>query len=314
MDISFISLKKVIALFQFPSISYGFLCILGILGCLAATSAFKWYWGLLALLGVHTASILAFFISDRYRLPIVIYWALFSAIFFQWLADQLRRVRLREPIKLSTKVTAVIMVIVFSALATIVFKPLGLKETPGSFHFRMGIAYLGSMNLPEAQKHFSECVNRDPTWIEARYRLAEVWYREGDYEPALRELAILEPVNNPAVPYLHGLVQQNMGIAHSAIISFTKALQSVPAGTPFNMADDARNRINTLMVARNDTAAHQAPYLTFSSQAEQLVKTGRTYSGLAFYQEALLCNPLRADSLSLLAIVDTIRSKMRGSP
>jgi tetratricopeptide (TPR) repeat protein len=162
--------------------------------------------GFLALLiGVYALSVILFFVTSRYRLPVVPLLLLFAA---GGIVSWVKRIRTSSGPSLA--VPAIVLI-----LAGLISNT-GLPSMPDSFHsdayYDLGLYYHDRGQTKTARSEYERALELDPKNAEALNNLAGLDLSEGDLEGArglLEKLVVLYPED----PTIH----QNLGLVYSRL-------------------------------------------------------------------------------------------------
>ncbi len=121
--------------------------------------------------------------------------------------------------------------------------------------YRQGLEDLQFREFRKARKSFETCLEQDPSHIEARTSLAEILFRNGEYDAALEQvnLALSIDTYRPHTNYVAGNVYRAMGDHINALESFGWAARSME----FRSA--AYTQMAEIALAKN--SSHQAESL-----------------------------------------------------
>ena len=219
LDVDFDSFKTYSAALRLPLAGFGVVAVLGLAGLIVACRSFGRHALLILAFATYSATVVAFFVSDRYRLPAVPFLILFSALAIDWLCDRLRSRQFA---------TAVLCAALLMPIGFFVYHPVGFEASPSSLHFNLAMNYLKQKDLPRARAELERCIKADPSWLEARYDLAAIDHDLHDDESAWVQLALLDSVRNVAVLYLRGQIDADGGLLASAQENFRAVLALDP--------------------------------------------------------------------------------------
>lgn len=232
LDLDQEAFKQYFPLLRWPLVSYGVVSLLGWIGLAISLREFRRHALLALMLGAHALSVVAFFVSDRYRMPAVPLLILFSAFAVSWVRDKHQSKQLVAPMVAGAVAAA------FAGL--IVFAPTRLRGSTASLSFNMATGYLDQKDLPRARAELQRCVDSDPAWVEARYRLASVDHQLGDAVRALEgaDRVVARLPRNADGHELRGRILLEKGLPRTAQREF----QTVLGLTPNNAAVTAKLR------------------------------------------------------------------------
>ncbi len=196
--------------FAFP---FGLLAPLGVLGVVVSlrTSSQEQpqrigRFGLLAYVTLYTASIIIFFVSGRYRLPVAVALLLFAAAGLDWMWRQHRR-KNRPPGKendpTNHQQTSRAAVVAFLAAAVLVNLPIRVPTDTVNFRAELltavGHTYAQRGELGRAEDYLRHALRLDPLNAQAVCRLATVLGQRGAFGEAERLLhTVIDVDQGPA--------------------------------------------------------------------------------------------------------------------
>jgi tetratricopeptide (TPR) repeat protein len=209
---------------KLPTPSFGIVCPLGVLGIVLALRRRSDAWPLFLFIAAYSASIIAFFVVARYRLPAVTALMVFAACYVVWLVSESARGRWR-PVAYSLIAFVVVFVLVHINFYRI--HPLnGFAQS----HYRLGVILESKGDPAAALANYRRAVEMDPGIVPARVNLGILLSRQGKYEEAKRELAEAvrrDPGYDKAL-YNLGLVYAETGRNDSALVMYDRALEISP--------------------------------------------------------------------------------------
>ncbi|MGH8046024.1 MAG: tetratricopeptide repeat protein [Chthoniobacterales bacterium] len=219
LDVDFDSFKTYSTALRLPLVGFGIVAILSLGGLVLACCGFGRHALLVLSFATYSAAVVAFYVSDRYRLPVVPFLILFSALAIDW---ALQKWRAGQRVRVVLGAAALIPVSFF------VYQPVGYQASPATLCFNLAMSYMKQNDLPRAKAELEKCVAADPGWAEARYDLAAVNHTLGDSESAWAQVVVLERVRNANVLSLRGQLLAEAGLLVSAAQSYRDALAVAP--------------------------------------------------------------------------------------
>jgi tetratricopeptide (TPR) repeat protein len=243
LDLDQEAFKDYFPLLRWSVISFGIVSLLGWTGAVICLRQFRKQALPLLMLGVYALAVVAFFVSDRYRLPAVPLLILFSAFTVDW-AWQRQRQKQAVPLLIAGVGVAL-------AAFAIVYAPAGLQGARASLSFNLATGYLKQDDFASARGQLEKCVQQDPDWLEARYKLALADHHLGDDARALSEVdvVIARAPGNADAHALRGGILLAKGLAITARRELETSLSLVPgdptAAPKLKEADDAVQQANT---------------------------------------------------------------------
>lgn len=228
LDVDFDSFKTYSPALGLPLVHFGVIAILGLAGFLLACRQFGRYSLLILLFATCSATVVAFFVSDRYRLPAVPFFIFFSALGIDWAWEQVQE---------GKPVPAALGAALLLPIGFFVYQPVGFKASPSSLYFNLAAAYIKQDDLPKAKAELEKCLKVDPDWVEARYDLATVDDELHDNDGAWEQLAMLGQDGSADVQCLRGQIHADSGLLASAREIFNTVISLDPN------RDDARRKL-----------------------------------------------------------------------
>jgi tetratricopeptide (TPR) repeat protein len=145
--------------------------------------------------GLYGASIVAFFVTSRYRAPLLPVYALGTGLLAVHLVDCARDRHWRAAVLASAFAGALLILLNLN--------PFGYQDDPGQGHLVLGISYEGSGRIDRAIEEYGRAASiPGPYSYEALHRKGEALAAAGRCEPAceaLRDSVRLRPDNAVAI-------------------------------------------------------------------------------------------------------------------
>jgi tetratricopeptide (TPR) repeat protein len=210
---------------RIPTPSFGMICPLGIIGAALALRRRKEAWlGVLFMLA-YSASIIAFFVVARYRLPMVPALLVFAAYSIVWLAAQGAKGRWKQ-----VGWAGVALVCLYIVVHVNFYRVHPLNGFAQSY-YRLGVVYDGKADQVLALENYRRALGIDPSIVPARVNLGILLARRGDYVEAGAELAdaVRRDSTYDKAFYNLGLVYTELGKNDSALVVFDRALAVNPS-------------------------------------------------------------------------------------
>ncbi len=190
---------------------FGIVCPLALLGMALSYRQIRDTLLLLLFIFIYMFSIVIFFVTARFRVPIIPLLIIFSAYALNWFLVKTKEKR----------VSALGKGLVVLALIAI---PLNLNipgyETLGVgwSHFNLGNAYSEKGDITNAIKEYELAINYDPTLGNAHLTLGELYKQQGSYTQALEEFekALFQGADSATVLRNRGIVYYNLGLRNKA--------------------------------------------------------------------------------------------------
>jgi len=137
------------------------------------------YWTWASFIPIYGLSVAAFFVSDRYRMPLLIPLALLAARALVWLAD---RIRQRQFAAMTLPLAGLALV------ATVVAWDLGLDNGLGGERARKAAWLIGQGSYEEARRYAAGAAEGLPYPGVFHFQVGEALTAAGRYEDAIGEL------------------------------------------------------------------------------------------------------------------------------
>jgi tetratricopeptide (TPR) repeat protein len=226
----------------------GLVIPLGLLGIWLARDRLREHGLLVAAIGAQAIFVLAFFVTARYRLPMIPLLAIFAGVSVDraaaWAAARPRPAPPRAPIALGA--------------ALIAISNLPVVDVPsrhGAYeHYNLANELYDAHDLPGSITHFRAAIAVDPTHVGAHNNLAWALRAAGqlpEAEAEVREALRLDPAHTKAWNNL-AIVLADEGRPDEALAAYAEALRLDPgyARARYNMALLLRARGRTAEAAR----------------------------------------------------------------
>jgi tetratricopeptide (TPR) repeat protein len=246
--------------FAFP---FGLIAPFAVLGAVVSLKKncdpFRPRLALAAFVIAYGGSVVLFFVSARYRLPVTPVIIIFAAAGFAWVWEQLVRHK-RELVPPSRRAWAAVL---FLVTALVVNMPISAPADHVNFraelYLGVGEAHARQGELDEAERYLRDALRLDPECADACNKLAHVLARGGKFREAemlLNRALALDPGGSEA-RWLLGDLLRREGRATEAIDAFEAALAVDPYSPEAN-----------------------------AGLADVLVETGRPREAIVHYREA----------------------------
>jgi len=220
---------------RLPTPSFGIVCPLGIVGAVLAVRRKREAWLMLLFMLAYSASIVAFFVVARYRLPMVPALMVFAAYYIVWLATAASKASWR-PVAYSVGGFILLFILVHINF----YRILPLNGFAQSY-YRLGIIYEAKGNPTAALADYRKALELDPSIVPAHVNLGILLSRQGKYgeaEQELRDAVRRDPSYDKAL-YNLGLVYADTGRNDSVLVLMDRALAANPGYTLARLAKAA---------------------------------------------------------------------------
>jgi tetratricopeptide (TPR) repeat protein len=204
-------------LLRFP---FGIICPLAILGLILNAKYWKKYFLLYAFVFSYMLSVILFFVTSRFRLPVVPFLIIFASYSICWLVDRIRKGRTRS-LLLSLSILIPLFLITNSNF-------FGVKQTDLSRTYNnLGIVYNKKGWHQSAIAIYQEGLAINPNSAELHRSLGHTYYQRGDAQKAIKEYeqaVYLDPQMAIAFSDL-GYIYDRMDQDEEAFEAYQKALK-----------------------------------------------------------------------------------------
>ncbi|MBN1900911.1 tetratricopeptide repeat protein [Candidatus Sumerlaeota bacterium] len=166
---------------------------------------------LLLFITTYTLGCALFFISSRYRAPLVAMLAPFAgfALTSLWRASGEKR-----HVFLSSGMAGLTVFMIFSFVDWFHIRPKNFSAD----HFSVGNCFQEKNNLNMALRHFQQAWELEPNYAEAQNNVGEVLFNQGDYGAAL---AVFKDLARKHPDYASGL--NNLGVVYEKVMMYPQA-------------------------------------------------------------------------------------------
>jgi Flp pilus assembly protein TadD/4-amino-4-deoxy-L-arabinose transferase-like glycosyltransferase len=197
---------------------FGTLLPIAVLGLIVSWSDRRKLWPLYAMAGTYAASVVFFFVSARYRLPLVPFLMLFAAVALSLLPGFVRSARR------STIATSAAAAIAVAICANWPLWPSGLMRAVTENN--LGNALQRDNRLREAEVHYRRAIDIHPDYAATYVNLGEVLLAQGRPADAVEEYKRASSMS-PADVNLNtrlGIALQRAGRSVDAVLAFQQAV------------------------------------------------------------------------------------------
>ncbi|UCF42494.1 MAG: tetratricopeptide repeat protein, partial [Planctomycetota bacterium] len=262
---------------------------------------------LLGLIVVHCIFILAFFVTARYRLPVIPMLAIYAAFALESFICYARRGEKRGA-------AAPVFLLVVLLLFCNGFTPKIETEHGYSEHGNLGNALFSEDRIDEAIFHYKEALKLAPNYSEANVRLANALSKSGEFDQAVTyyKKALEHKTDCYKVRY-SPLVKQHrtacyevhryladalhkQGTEDEAIVHYAESLRLNPEQPEahFNLANilTAVGELDQAVTHYNEALSLKPDYLeAHSNLAKALAKQGRLREAIQIWEQLVQINP-----------------------
>jgi len=228
LNIDYYFTKSFVPILRLPFISFGFIAPLAILGIILSLKRRRNVLLIILLIFSHMVSVITFFVSARYRLPVAPLLIIFSSYALSRLVEMARAKQVKE-------VTA------FGALLVLLFVGINRnfeyfessatsKTNPKITYNNIGNLYSRTGRLDEAIVEFKKALSIDPYFAEAHNNLGIVYRKKGLIKEAMDELnkALKIKPDYTLAHYTLGLAYEELNRLDESIFEYKKVLAIDP--------------------------------------------------------------------------------------
>ncbi len=169
---------------------------------------------------VYMLSIILFFVTERYRVPILPVLILFAAYALNWFVSAAKRGKYSELGK---------YLIIFVAILTLVNLPIPgySSANPGKAHYTLGVVYSQKGDNAKAEEEYQKAIEYNPGLGNAYTNLGSIYGDQGKHRLALEyyEKAIQNGADSAFVWYNIGIEYFNQGLLEQAQKYYQLSLQ-----------------------------------------------------------------------------------------
>jgi tetratricopeptide (TPR) repeat protein len=207
--------------FCFP---FGIISPLSILGIILCAKHWKKYFLIYAFALSYMLSVILFFVTSCFRLPVIPFLIIFASYSIYWLVEKIRN-KQTQPLLISLSILMALFLITNSKL-------FGVKQTDLSRSYNnLGIVYSKKGWYDTAISTYLRGFEINPNSIELHLNLADAYYQGGYWNQAIEvyeEAITLDPTLVIAYNRL-GQIYDRMNKDEEALQAYTRALEIDPA-------------------------------------------------------------------------------------
>lgn len=202
---------------RFP---FGIIGPLSLLGIILLARYWKKYFLLYAFILSYMLSVILFFVTSRFRLPVIPFLIIFASHSIFWLVEKIKN-RETRPLLISLSILLVLFLIINSNL-------FGVKDTDLSRTYNnLGIVYSKKGWYDSAISMYQKSIEADSSSALPHLHLGKVYYKKGYWEDAITEYVLavnLDP--DMAITYSDlGYIYERMDLDEEAFQAYQKALE-----------------------------------------------------------------------------------------
>jgi tetratricopeptide (TPR) repeat protein len=268
LNIDYSLSKELVPIFGVPFFGFGLVAPLGMLGLLIAARRMSPRQALLILYaGACAGSIILFFISDRYRLPVVPLFVIFAAVAMVEIGKALAA---RETKKLAA---AALPAAVLFFLVNFDFESMAAGRVTGTHYNNLANLYVRLGEKEKALENLNRAIAIDPGMAAAYNNLGQLQVEMDSLESGEKNLRRALAID-PAYAVAHfnlGMALEKKGVTEAALRHYHTAVDISPALV------EARVSLAKLLLDAGDAAAARAHYQAALAEDPE---SGPAYEGL----------------------------------
>lgn len=187
--------KRFSGILRFPLFSFVLVSPLGMLGLILSVKNKSKVSLLYLILAFYVGSIILFFVNSRYRIPIVPYFIIFSAIaisaFISWFKNKNWKYLIKY---------FLILVILF-VITNMKLEGLDIENSLMKAHYNYAFILQNNNKLDEAKEEYRKAIELDPLFLYSYLNLGILYAREKEYAHALamwNKVLEIDPANKQA--------------------------------------------------------------------------------------------------------------------
>ena len=174
---------------------------------------------------LYMFSILMFFVTARYRLPLIPIFIIFAAAAVDWTI-----VKIREKQYADLKLPAIAWIILLLLIASNVLGVVKMSEAHA--HFSLGIAYSKKGRNELALQEYLKALKANPQYPQVNLNMGVLYYDTGDYDKAeelfRREIEINKGLEKAYALNNLGNIRVRQGLVEESIPYYKASLQIYP--------------------------------------------------------------------------------------
>lgn len=184
---------------------------------------------LLAFVVTYAVTVVLFFVTARYRLPVIPAMCLFAAAGVRWIWRE-AVARPKRPLAIRFWLAGVVFLMAGLVSSLPIKGPTDNVDFRAELYMNVGRGHIKAVRLDEAEHHLRHAIELNPTYSQAYCKLAQVAFWRG--QPAqsrtlLQQAIDLDP--DDSEPYwLLGTLQAQEGRTSDAVATFQRALAIDP--------------------------------------------------------------------------------------
>jgi tetratricopeptide (TPR) repeat protein len=190
---------------------FGVMCPLALLGMILSRKLLEKTILLLLLIFVYMTSVIMFFVTARYRVPILPFLIIFSAYTLNWFW-----VKIKE--KGFSGIRKYLLILILISIPINFHMPEYQNLGVAWSHFNLGFAYSEKEDIPNAIKEYNLAITQDPNLADAYGNLGAIYRQQGKYTEALQEFekALSHGADTATTLYNQGMIYYSFGLVDKA--------------------------------------------------------------------------------------------------
>lgn len=263
LNIDYTQSKDLVPILKMPFLSYGILSPLCLLGLFIAIRRRDEKGALLVLYyGACAASIILFFISDRYRLPSVSLAAVFAALGIKTILENLREKTLRKASALIVPAAAAAFLLNYN------FESIAENRVTGTHHNNLALIYVKMGDTKKAEETLRKAIAMDPLLAASYNNLGQLYVENGKLEAgmdSLRKALQIDP-NYAVAHYNLGMALEKKGDTEQARNHYERAVDLSPT------LAEAHVNLGNLLTSRGDLNNALSHYMAALEEDPHMVQ------------------------------------------
>jgi 4-amino-4-deoxy-L-arabinose transferase-like glycosyltransferase/Tfp pilus assembly protein PilF len=190
---------------------FGIMCPLALSGMMLSYKQFENTLVLLLFVFVYMLSVVLFFVTVRYRVPVLPFLIIFSAYTLNWFLIKIKEKRF-------SAVAKYLLILVLIAIPINLHIP-GYQDVGVRWsHFNLGFAYGEKGDISNAIKEYQLALSYDPKLADAYANLGAIYRQQGKYTQALQEFekALSYGADTATILYNRGVIYYTFGLLDKA--------------------------------------------------------------------------------------------------
>ncbi len=283
--------RTFLPIFRFPFITYGIIAPLALLGIILSLKRKTEILLVLLFMASLVLSVTIFFVTARYRMPIVPFLIICSSYAFYSLGQLLRAQDTKA-------VTIYGTVLIVSCIGINYDFTFFSRPTPAKHYSNLGMVYSRQGKLDEALAELNRALSIDPYCFEAHYNLGNLYREQGAFNEAIDSYKKTLEIN-PDFAEAHnnlGMTYGKKGLLDKAISEFNSALAINPTlvdahynrGTAYGRKGELEKALSDL---KEELVMHPDNARAHFNLGTVYLKKGMGNEAIAQFKRAIAIDP-----------------------